>query len=426
MTGHIGAIIGIPLPARLRVTYRQMEPVQGVPVTTIINNVQPNTNFSFSVNWPGIGPNDNFVMIRATVEVIDAQGNPYDNCFAGGDLYWTHYLPCNPTPTPYAPICLPSPTPGTTTPTLTPTKTLTPTVTKTPTPTLPNKPTTTVSPTPEACFTENMLVSLPNGQKVIIKDVKEGDKVLAFDNQKQTFVANYIVKKYERTVDGYLVIKLENGIVLEVTQEHPILKDNLVFVKAKNLKVGDSVSTNFQGKLKLAAVISIATVNQTISVYNVETADNHTFIVEGVVVHNKVIAPTVTPKAVTFEGKYYNLNKSTTPYSFGSLQFTRTDPAVNFTWAYGKPDARAASADNFAVRWTANPVFAAGTYKFTVRADDGVRLIVDGKTVINQWKNQPATTYTANVTFTAGSHAIVMEYFENANYALAILSWTKI
>ncbi len=419
MTGHIGAMMGIPLPARLRVTYRQMEPVQGAAVTSIINNVQPNTNFTFSVNWPGIGLNDNFVMIRATVEAIDTQGNPYDNCFAGGDLYWTHYLPCNPTPTPYAPICEPSPTPGATTPTLTPTKALVPTVTKTPTPTTKQ----TATATPEACFTENMLVSLSNGQKVTIKDVKEGDKVLAFDNQKQTFIANYIVKKYERTVDGYLVIKLENGITLEVTQEHPILKDNLVFVKAKNLKVGDSVSTNSGGKLELAEVISITTVNQTVSVYNVETADNHTFIVEGVVVHNKVITPTV---AVTFEGKYYNLNKSTTPYSFGSLQFTRTDPTINFNWGYGKPDARAVSADNFAVRWTANPVFAAGTYRFSVTADDGVRLIVDGKTVINQWKNQSATTYTADVPLTAGSHSIVMEYYENANRAVAKLSWSKI
>ena len=36
--------------------------------------------------------------------------------------------------------------------------------------------------------------------------------------------------------------------------------------------------------------------------------------------------------------------------------------------------------------------FAAGTYAFTVTADDGVRLFVDGMLVIDRWVDQGATT----------------------------------
>ena len=40
----------------------------------------------------------------------------------------------------------------------------------------------------------------------------------------------------------------------------------------------------------------------------------------------------------------------------------------------------------------------AGTFTFTARADDGVRVFVDGVAVIDQFHDQPATTYTANRT----------------------------
>ena len=64
----------------------------------------------------------------------------------------------------------------------------------------------------------------------------------------------------------------------------------------------------------------------------------------------------------------------------------------------------------------------AGTYAFTVTADDGVRLYVDGSLVIDRWVDQGATTYTANVPLGAGSHTVVMAYYENAWDAVAHLS----
>ncbi len=64
----------------------------------------------------------------------------------------------------------------------------------------------------------------------------------------------------------------------------------------------------------------------------------------------------------------------------------------------------------------------AGTYAFTVTADDGVRLYVDGKLVIDRWVDQGATTYTVSVPLGAGTHTVVMAYYENAWDAVAHLS----
>ena len=66
--------------------------------------------------------------------------------------------------------------------------------------------------------------------------------------------------------------------------------------------------------------------------------------------------------------------------------------------------------------------FEAGTYAFTVTADDGVRLFGDGQLVIDRWVDQSVSTYTVSLALTAGQHTVVMEYYENAWDAVAKLS----
>ncbi len=126
---------------------------------------------------------------------------------------------------------------------------------------------------------------------------------------------------------------------------------------------------------------------------------------------------------VPFQGSYYNnMTLSGTPV------LTRADTLINFDWGIGSPDPRV-SADHFSARWTRTAFFSEtdALYNFTVTADDGVRLYIDGKPVIDQWKDQPATTYSTLVMLTASEqHTITMEYYENQGFAVAKLNWEQV
>ena len=66
--------------------------------------------------------------------------------------------------------------------------------------------------------------------------------------------------------------------------------------------------------------------------------------------------------------------------------------------------------------------FTAGSHRFTVTADDGVRVYLDGTLVIDQWKDQPPTTYTASRLVTAGTHELMVEYYEHTEDAVVRLA----
>ncbi|WP_433619221.1 PA14 domain-containing protein [Dactylosporangium sp. CA-139114] len=112
-----------------------------------------------------------------------------------------------------------------------------------------------------------------------------------------------------------------------------------------------------------------------------------------------------TPPA-QFKGEYF-----ANPTLSGTPALTRNDDVVAFNWGEGSP-APGIPVDGFSARWTKTESLAAGTYRLTVTADDGIRVLVDGAVKINGWVDQSPTTYTADVTLTAGQHTIVIEYYE--------------
>ncbi|MEP7340825.1 MAG: PA14 domain-containing protein [Acidobacteriota bacterium] len=98
---------------------------------------------------------------------------------------------------------------------------------------------------------------------------------------------------------------------------------------------------------------------------------------------------------------------------------------IDFDWGLGRPHTDCFNAnDNFSARWSRTVSFAAGTYRFNVAADDGVRLIVDGKRLIDEWHDQPTTKFSVDVELTGGTHRVVLEYYENSGSALVGLSWS--
>src|SRR5439155_8763165 len=111
---------------------------------------------------------------------------------------------------------------------------------------------------------------------------------------------------------------------------------------------------------------------------------------------------------------------------FTNLKLTRIDPQVNFAWAYGSPDASIAP-DTFSVRWSGQVLpHSTESYTFYTSTDDGVRLWINGKLVIDKLINQSATQYkTAPTALIVDQPVdIRMDYFENSGQATAKLMWS--
>jgi chitodextrinase len=118
-----------------------------------------------------------------------------------------------------------------------------------------------------------------------------------------------------------------------------------------------------------------------------------------------------------YSAQYYgNTTLSGTPV----LQ--RCEAAINHEWGSGSPGGTV-PADRFSARWTRTASFTADTYQFTATTNDGMRVWVDGTLLLDKWFDQPATTYHATKTLTAGDHTIKVEHYESTNNATARLSW---
>lgn len=98
---------------------------------------------------------------------------------------------------------------------------------------------------------------------------------------------------------------------------------------------------------------------------------------------------------------------------------------VDFNWGAGSP-AAAVPADNFSARWVRNAGFAAGTYAFCIRADDGVRLWVDDVLLLDEWRiSNGDLTICRDYSLTTGLHRVRVEYFEETGRALVKAWWQK-
>lgn len=101
----------------------------------------------------------------------------------------------------------------------------------------------------------------------------------------------------------------------------------------------------------------------------------------------------------------------------GTPVLTQNEGRVSRTWGLGAP-IPSMSPDNFSVRFIATQELSAGTYQLNVRADDGVRVYVDGTLYIDEWHfANGQQVYTASFNLLSGTHNIIIEYFENTGNA---------
>lgn len=175
----------------------------------------------------------------------------------------------------------------------------------------------------------------------------------------------------------------------------------------------------------LAAASSMAAASNFVSIQNLLAREAADFVGHaaparpvGSVSSTRVNAA-APPTANGLTGQYFQ------GATFQSLALTRTDAGVDFSWS-NTPDP-AIAAKPFSVRWTGRVVAnLAGTYTFSVQGTDAVRLWVNGKLLIRDWKTHAFKTDAGKIKLRAGAiYNIRVECFQNGVTPGSIhLLWT--
>ncbi len=125
-------------------------------------------------------------------------------------------------------------------------------------------------------------------------------------------------------------------------------------------------------------------------------------------------------------GHYYKHNGKTDAAPAKVKPFlVRVDKQVNFKEAGGEFYG-SKLADGFMVRWSGVlRVAKAGAYTFYTHSDDGSRLYINGKLVVENWGPHSMTKKTGNVELAAGDHDILITYQEGGGGAGCIAGWSS-
>ncbi len=109
----------------------------------------------------------------------------------------------------------------------------------------------------------------------------------------------------------------------------------------------------------------------------------------------------------------------------GHPVLVRQESAIDYDWEGLSPDP-VVNVDNFSAQWVRTYHFAAGTYRFKATTDDGMRVWIDGKIIIDDWTDGKVRTIDADVNLSSGPHQITVEYYEFGGKAVAGFTWDMV
>ncbi len=133
--------------------------------------------------------------------------------------------------------------------------------------------------------------------------------------------------------------------------------------------------------------------------------------------------PVANPTFADWKGEYFP-----NPSLNGNPALVRNDKGVfiNFDWGNGSP-AVGLPTNDFSVRWSRRLNFASGTWRFTLQADNGIRLFIDGTLVAEQRPDRSGDqTFTLDANLSGGPHQLVVEYTHRTGQAFAKVSWAQL
>ena len=109
----------------------------------------------------------------------------------------------------------------------------------------------------------------------------------------------------------------------------------------------------------------------------------------------------------------------------GNPSFEKQDEKLNFKWTLYSPNPEKLQPDNYSVRWAGKlEAPNSGKYQLGLRGNDGFRLYLNGKLLIDNWEKLSYSTKTVDVDFIKGQkYDIVIEFHENRGEANIELIW---
>jgi hypothetical protein len=128
----------------------------------------------------------------------------------------------------------------------------------------------------------------------------------------------------------------------------------------------------------------------------------------------------VSPTFSDWKGEYWSNRRLN-----GKQALVRNDGEIDFDWGKGAA-AVGLPTDDFSARWQREVTFKAGVYCFRARADDGVRLYLDGELILDEWHvSDGEETYSVNRNL-KGEHDVVVEYYERGGGAMVKVWWERL
>ena len=92
------------------------------------------------------------------------------------------------------------------------------------------------------CLTGDTIINLKDGTGKPIKDIHEGDIILGCeedapgDRKQRTILESTVLKTSSRQVNSILEIEFNDGKILHITDNHPVLNGRGKWTQAKNLR----------------------------------------------------------------------------------------------------------------------------------------------------------------------------------------------
>ncbi len=123
---------------------------------------------------------------------------------------------------------------------------------------------------------------------------------------------------------------------------------------------------------------------------------------------------------VGLKGEYYNGT------NFEQKVLTRIDPQLNFTWR-GRSPASGIDQSYYSVRWTGKLVApASGRYTFNAMVDDGIRIWVGNRKVMDVWQLNDSKTFTGSIVLEGGHvYDLRVDYFNDMLEGEIKLYWVR-